>query len=283
MEEARVCLTVFGGGYSGQAVAARAGAAGYRVQVVNRVLIPDLAETTHILSTVPPDPDGDPVLRRFQAAIAAAPRLRWIGYMSTTGVYGDRQGAVVHEDTPPVPGQDRGRRRLAAEAAWCRFAGRVAVDLLRTAGIYGPGRSAFSAIRAGTATRVLRPGHVFGRIHRTDIARAILAAMGQDRAAGVRVLHLADDEPAEPQAVMAEAARLLGQPPPPAIPFDQAFAAMSPMARSFWDEHRRVSSRLTRAALGIDWLYPSYREGLAAILIEETGEGALQQGDVPRP
>jgi nucleoside-diphosphate-sugar epimerase len=287
-------LIVFGLGYTGTAVASAAARAGMQVTGVSRepsavsappgvtvVAFADAAallpESTHLLSTVPPPGDGgegesvDPVLHAHAAAIAAAPALRWVGYFSTTGVYGDRGGGWVDEATPPAPGQDRSGRRLAAEAAWAALADRRAVDLFRIAGIYGPGRSAFDDLRAGRARRIVKPGHMFGRIHLGDIVGATLAAIGQDRPPGVRVLNLNDDEPAETALVVEEAARLLGMPPPPAVPFADAEARMSPMARSFWAENRRVSSAATRAALGIGWRYPSFREGLAAILAEERG------------
>jgi nucleoside-diphosphate-sugar epimerase len=117
-----------------------------------------------------------------------------------------------------------------------------------------------------------KPGHAFGRIHRADIARSVVSAMRQERGAGCRVLNLADDEPSESAAVVTEAAALLGVAPPPLIAYDDALAGMSPMARSFWAENRRISSAKTKAALGIEWLYPSYREGLRAILLEEGGD-----------
>lgn len=224
---------------------------------------------THVVSTVPPGED-DPVLRVWGAALRRAPQLSWAGYMSTTGVYGDRAGASVDEHTPPAPAQPRSARRLAAEQAWRAFAqGRVALDLFRTAGIYGPGRSAFDELRAGRARRIDRPGHVFGRIHRDDIAGAVLAAAGQQRRPATRVLHLSDDLPAEPARVTEEAAALLGVAAPPLLPFAQAALGMSEMARSFWSENRRVESGLTQQWLGRAWLYPTYREGLRAILREE--------------
>jgi nucleoside-diphosphate-sugar epimerase len=230
-----------------------------------------LAEATHLITTVPPDLKDDPVLARYGAAIAAAPALRWIGYLSATSVYGDRGGNAVDEDTPPAPTNERGRRRLTAEHAWEEVAGGRPLDLFRLAGIYGPGRSVFAALRAGRARRVVKPGHAFGRIHRDDITAAVLAAM-RNPPAGTRVLNLADEEPAENGAMLEEAAHLLGIPAPPAVSFAEAYEAMSPIARSFWDESRQVLSRKTQAALGLTWRYPSYREGLAAILAEESGE-----------
>jgi nucleoside-diphosphate-sugar epimerase len=231
-----------------------------------------IAAATHVLVTAPPDAGGDPVLNRYSDAIAAAPMLRWIGYLSSTVVYGDQGGAWVDEASPPSPSQARGQRRLEAERAWSRFGLRYDVDLFRLAGIYGPGRSAFDALRAGTARRLICPGHQFGRIHRDDIAQAVTAAMRQAVPPGVRVLNLADDVPAETSDVVTEAARLLGVPAPPEIAFADALPAMSPMARSFWAENRKVSSRKTQLALGLRWLYPDFHQGLAAILREETGQ-----------
>ena len=279
MAEAR--LVIFGLGYTGTAVMHAAVGAGFAVNGTVRSAgagIPfgeaaaSIAQSTHLLSTVPPDASGDPVLSRYADAIAEAPRLRWIGYLSTTGVYGDRKGDWVDEGTEPAPVSDRSRRRLAAERAWGRLADRRAVDVFRLAGIYGPARSALDDLRAGTARRVSKPGHTFGRIHRDDIVSAVIAAMQQTRMSGVRVLNLVDDEPAERADVVAEAARLLGVAVPEATPFELAWPTMSPMARSFWAEHRRVSGQRTQQMLGLRWRYPSYREGLRAILADESGQ-----------
>jgi nucleoside-diphosphate-sugar epimerase len=273
-------LLVFGLGYSGSAVAQLAVAKGVRVSATSRdpsrvaapqgvamqhfgAKLPD--GVTHVLATAAPDEAGDPVLATYGPALAACATLRWAGYLSTTGVYGDRGGGWVDETTPVAPGQARSARRVAAEQGWAGLAGSVAVDLFRVAGIYGPGRSAFEDIRAGRARRVAKPGHAFGRIHVDDIAGAVLAAVGQTLAPGVRVLHLADDVPAESAAVIEEAARLLGAPLPPTVAFDDALAGMSPMARSFWAENRKVSSARTQEMLAYRWRYPSYREGLKAI------------------
>jgi nucleoside-diphosphate-sugar epimerase len=236
---------------------------------------PAIAAATHILVTAPPDTDGDPVFNRYSDAIAAASGLRWIGYLSSTVVYGDRDGAWVDEDTPAAPSQPRGQRRLDAELAWSRFADQYALDIFRLAGIYGPGRSAFDDLRARTARRMRKPGHQFGRIHRYDIGRAVAIAMRQARAPGRRVLNLTDDVPSESAAVVTEAARLMSVPPPPETEFADAFAAMSPMARSFWSENRKVSSQKTQQTLGLRWLYPSFREGLTAIWREESGDRPL--------
>ena len=286
-------LLLFGLGYTGTAIAALAAGAGWGVVATSRQ--PDqlkpppgvelirfdeagayLPSVTHVLETAAPNEHGDPALRRHGAALAAAPGLRWAGLLSTTGVYGDRDGGWVDEDTDSAPTGPRGQRRLEAERQWADAFRRCAVDLFRVAGIYGPGRSPFAEIHAGHARRVDKPGHCFGRIHRDDIARAVLAAMTQARGPGRRVLNLTDDEPVESAEATAEAARLLGLEPPPLVPFEQAFREMSPMGRSFWAENRRVASRKTQAALGLAWRYPTYREGLRAILEQEAGEGATQ-------
>jgi nucleoside-diphosphate-sugar epimerase len=274
----QVRLVVFGLGYCGAALADAAtgdglGVAGITRQTDAASTRAALARATHVLSTVPPGESDDPVLSRFGADPDAAPMLRWVGYLSTTGVYGDRGGGWVDETTTPTPQSARAARRLAAEAEWSRLGERCAVDLFRLGGIYGPGRSAFDELRAGRARRIVKPGHAFGRIHRDDVVQAVLAAMRQPRAHGVRVLHLVDDEPAESTAVIEEAARLLGVQPPPAIPYEVALTGMSPMARSFWAENRKVASRATQAALGITWQHPSFREGLRAILVEEARQG----------
>jgi nucleoside-diphosphate-sugar epimerase len=287
-------LVVAGLGYAGTAVAREAAAAGWRVAGTARnparapaappgVEVvpfagagPAIAAATHLLVTAAPgEGTGDPVLAAHADAVRAAPDLRWIGYVSTTGVYGDHGGAWVEETTPPTPMQDRTRRRVAAEGQWAAFAHRLPVDLFRAGGIYGPGRSVLDELRDGTARRTVKPGHAFSRVHRDDIALAVLAAMRQGRAPGLRVLHLVDDEPAESAVVVEAAARLLGVEPPPAVPFEEAWPKMSPMARTFWGENRRVANAATKAALGIaSWRHPTWREGLAAILREERGKGA---------
>ena len=279
-------LLIFGLGYTGSAIAEQARAAGFVVAATARSQVPgcipfDAAETeitaaTHILTTAAPNETGDPVLARYATAIAAAPALRWVGYLSSTVAYGNRDGGWVDEDTPPAPTQARGQQRVEAENAWAALP--FAVDIFRLAGIYGPGRSVFDDLRAGRARRMIKPGHCFGRIHRDDIARAVVAAMRQDRPVGGagegaakrrRDLNLTDDEPSESAAVVLEAAALLGVEPPPAIAFADALPAMSPMARGFWTENRKVSCLKTKAALGLAWCYPTYREGLRAILIQE--------------
>jgi nucleoside-diphosphate-sugar epimerase len=184
---------------------------------------------------------------------------------------------MVDEATPPAPGQARSQRRLAAEEAWrAARPANTALDLCRVGGIYGPGRAPFAELRAGVARRVVKPGHSFSRIHRDDIAHAVMAAITNPPPPGCRVLNFVDDEPAASADVMAEAARLLGMAPPPVIPFEEARTSMSPMALSFWAENRRVANAATKAALGIAWRYPSFREGLAASLTEERRQGLPQ-------
>ncbi len=279
-------LVVAGLGYAGTAVAREAVAQGWRVTGTARdpdaarppegVAVvafdaagPAIAAATHLLVTAAPGLGADPVLAAHPAAVEAAAGLRWVGYLSTTGVYGDRGGAWVEETAATQPGQDRTRRRVAAEQGWAALAGRIAVDLFRVGGIYGPGRSAFDELRAGLARRTIKPGHAFSRIHRDDIALAVLAGMRTAAPRGLRVLHLVDDQPAESATVVEEAARLLGVEPPPALPFEEAAKTMSPMALSFWSENRRVANAATKRALGIAWRHPTYREGLRAILGEE--------------
>jgi len=277
-------LLIFGAGYCGLAIARTALAQGFAVAVTSRFTpaVPDsaslvgfgdaaaaIAAADYIVSTAAPDAGGDPVLARWGAEIRTS-GARWIGYLSTTGVYGDRNGGWVDEDTPPAPGSPRSVRRVAAEEAWRAAAGRP-LDLIRLAGIYGPGRSALDDVRSGRARLVIKPGHAFGRIHRDDIAAAVMACIGHPPA-GTRVLNITDDQPAESAVVLEEAARLLGVAPPPAVPFDIAFETMSDMGRSFWADNRKVSCAATKAALQLTWRYPSYREGLAAILAEERGD-----------
>jgi nucleoside-diphosphate-sugar epimerase len=276
-------LLIFGLGYTGSAIASAARAEGFSAAATTRdgtdgslrfdAAADAIGAATHLLTTAAPDESGDPVLARYQTAITAAPSLKWIGYLSSTVVYGNRDGAWVDEDTPITPSQDRGHRRAAAEAAWSRLATGHPLDIFRLAGIYGPGRSALDDLRTGRARRMDKPGHRFGRIHRDDIAAAVVAAMRQDRPPGRRVLNLTDDEPSESAAVVTEAARLLAMTPPPLVAFADALPTMSPMARSFWAESRLVANAKTKAALGITWRYPTYREGLRAILAEQRGEG----------
>jgi nucleoside-diphosphate-sugar epimerase len=226
-----------------------------------------IAEADAALVSVPPDENGDPVLRACGDVLAHTQRLRSIVYLSTIGVYGDRDGAWVDEATPPQPGAARSRERLAAEQAWLDFGARhnVAVAILRLAGIYGPGQNALVQIARGSARRIVKPGQVFNRIHVGDIAQAIDAAFTR-RASGI--FNVADDEPTPPADPITFAAQLMGVEPPPAIPFDQAALTMSPMALSFWQECRRVKNDKLKRELGVSLRYPTYREGLRALFEE---------------
>jgi nucleoside-diphosphate-sugar epimerase len=292
-------LLIFGFGYSGRAIAQAARAAGFAVTVTSRtpaaqrpepgVAIIDFTEAedaisaaTHIVATAAPDERGDPVLARYSAQLLVAENLRWIGYLSTTGVYGNRDGGWVDEDTPPAPNAERAKRRLAAETDWAGY-GSVAVDIFRLAGIYGPRRSMFDDLRAGEARRVEKPDHLFGRIHRDDIALGVVAAMRQEPPPGVRTFNFSDDEPAASADVVVEAAKLLGVEPPAPVAYADAVAVMSPMAKSFWADNRKVANAKTKAVLGIEWKYPTYREGLRAILAEERQNGTAEQNKVLRP
>lgn len=222
-----------------------------------------LARATHILVSVPPGKDGDPVLRHHASDLEAAPSIAWMGYLSTVGVYGDWHGAWVDEDTPPNPNLVRARRRVAAEASWLELGARTGrrVQVFRLSGIYGPGRSAIERLRAGIARRIVKPGQVFNRIHVDDIAEALSAAMA---GSGTHdVYNVTDDEPAPPQDVITFAASILKMQPPPEIPFKDA--EMSPMAASFYADNRRVSNARLRQDLGVHLKFPNYREGLRAI------------------
>jgi nucleoside-diphosphate-sugar epimerase len=226
-----------------------------------------LRGTTHLLVSVPPDADGDPVLDEHGRDSAALRGLAWLGYLSTTGVYGDRGGTWVDESSALAPSGERGRRRAAAEAGWLELHRRygLPVHIFRLAGIYGPGRSALDAVRQGRARRVDKPGQVFSRIHVAGIVQVLRASMARPDPGAV--YNVADDDPAPPEAVIAHACRLLGVPPPPLVPF--AAAELTPMARSFYDDNKRVANRRIKEALGVRLLYPGYREGLAALLNEE--------------
>lgn len=224
-------------------------------------------DATHLLTSVAPDEGGDPVLRALGGEVArAAPRLAWAGYLSTTGVYGDRQGGWVDEASDLRPATARGRWRVEAEGAWRAVPG-LPLHVFRLAGIYGPGRGPFEKVRARTARRIVKDGQWFSRIHVEDVAQVLLASI--ERPNPGATYNLCDDDPAPPQDVIAEAARLLRLPPPPEEPF--ATAEMTPMARSFYAESKRVRNDRIKDELGVRLLYPDYRSGLAALL---AGEGA---------
>jgi nucleoside-diphosphate-sugar epimerase len=272
-------LLSIGHGYSAQALARRLIPQGWQVigttrspekaralarQGVEPLLLPAplapaLARATHVLSSVAPDEAGDPVLRDHAAELAAA-RPVWVGYLSTTAVYGDHAGGWVDETTPLTPATRRGQARVAAEAAWAALG--LPLHIFRLAGIYGPGRGPFEKVRDGTARRIIKAGQVFSRIHVEDIAQVLEASIRQPEAGAV--YNLCDDDPAPPEDVIAHAAKLLGLPLPPAVPYDEA--EMTPMARSFYAESKRVRNDRIKDRLGVRLLFPTYREGLAALL-----------------
>jgi hypothetical protein len=223
-----------------------------------------LAGTSHLLISIPPDEAGCPVFDCHGGDIAALSGLRWIGYLSSTNVYGDRGGDWVDEATPLAPSGERGRRRAAAETCWLELGRKsdIAVQIFRLAAIYGPGRSALDALRAGTARRIVKPGQLFSRIHVADLAAAVAASMARPNAGAI--YNICDDAPAPPDEVVAYAASLLNMTPPPLENF--ATAALSPMARSFYDDSKRVSNRRMKDELGVMLRYPSYRDGLTALL-----------------
>ena len=225
-----------------------------------------LRRASHVILSIAPGPDGDPALLHHRADLDAATDLEWLCYYSTVGVYGDFGGAWIDETAPLVPRNERSDRRVLAEQVWRDYAAQrgVPLTILRLAGIYGLGRSTFDKLRDGTSRRVVKPGQVFNRIHVEDIGRvtALAAAARLDG-----TFNLGDDEPAPPQEVIAYAAAMLGIEPPPEMPYETA--PMTPMQRSFYADNKRVSNAAIKQALGIEMLYPTYREGLAAIFARE--------------
>jgi nucleoside-diphosphate-sugar epimerase len=280
-------LLSLGHGYSAQALARRLIPQGWTVIGTTRAparaqsmladgiepllwpadLGPALARSTHILVSAAPGEAGDPFLVAQGDSIARASPV-WVGYLSTTGVYGDHQGGWVDEDTPLTPSSDRGRQRVLAEVQW-RATG-LPVHVFRLAGIYGPGRGPFEKVRDGSARRIIKPGQFFSRIHVDDIALVLEASIARPRPGAA--YNVCDGDPAPPEDVLSHAARLLGLPEPPAVPFDQA--EMSPMARSFYGESKRVRNDRILAELGVRLRYPDYRSGLAAMLADEAPASA---------
>ena len=279
-------LLSFGHGYSARALTPRLLKAGWRVIGTTRKpekadalraegvepliwpgsdLTDALDQASHLLISAGPSEDGDPVLNVLRDAITArAGQFTWVGYLSTTGVYGNHDGGWVDEDTPNAPSTRRGQFRVDAEHAWQSIRG-LPLHIFRLAGIYGPGRGPFAKVRAGTARRIIKPNQVFSRIHVEDIAQVLWASIKAPNPG--RVYNVNDDEAAPPQDVIAHAAELLGLPLPEAITFEDA--EMTPMARSFYAESKRTSNRRIREELGVDLKYPTYREGLQALLEHE--------------
>lgn len=219
---------------------------------------------SHLLISIPPGKDSDPVLADFSAVIAGANNLQWIGYLSTTGVYGDKGGAWIDETAPYNPSGMRGARRAAAEQGWRRLFEQQGcpVHIFRLAGIYGPGRNQLVSLRAGTARRIIKPGQVFSRIHVDDIANILKKSM--EKPYPGRIYNMCDDEAAPPQDVVAYAAELLDMPAPEAVPYETA--DLSDMARSFYDDNKRLHNDRIKKDLNYQLKYPTYREGLAALL-----------------
>ena len=278
MSEAGNSLFCFGLGYSARALGDRLRARGWTVAGTSRdgadgTLAFDgerdlpadaLDGVTHVLVSAPPDARGDPVLRRCRDdLVARAHQLAWVGYLSTTGVYGDHGGGCVDEETPRAPLSERAMRRAEAEDGWLALARDhgVATHVFRLAGIYGPGRNQLEAVLNGTAKRIIKPNQVFSRIHVADIAGVLEASIAKPNPG--RIYNVADDEPSPPQEVVAFAAKLLGRPAPPEVPFEEA--ELSPMGRSFYAESKRVDNRRIKQELGYTLVYPTYREGLTAL------------------
>ena len=274
-------LLCFGFGFSAEALAHKLdpiewsvagtsrspeGVAAINTQGFEGVLFDELQtipeSVTHIVTSVPPRDDGDPVLLRFKDELMSrAKTLEWVAYLSTTGVYGDRGGEWVDEESDLRPNTDRGQRRVDAEAAWQQVSG-LPLHIFRLAGIYGPGRNAFESLKSGKAQRVIKQGQIFSRIHVEDIAGVLLASINEPNPG--RIYNMADDEPCPPQDVIAYAAELLGLPIPPDIPFEDA--KLSAMAKSFYADSKRVSNVRIKNELSYELKYPNYRVGLNALL-----------------
>ena len=283
MSDVDKILLSFGHGFSARALAPRLLDQGWRIFGTTRsaekaeeiaatgvepVIWPgtDVSEllmrTEHILISAGPGANGDPVLNTLSREITArAPHLRWVGYLSTTGVYGDHQGDWVDETTPLTPATKRGQARVEAEAAW-QAVRNLPLHIFRLAGIYGPGRGPFAKVRNGTARRIIKEGQVFSRIHVEDIAQALMLSIASPNPGAI--YNLCDDDPAPPQDVLAHAAALLGVSVPPAVRFEEA--EMTPMARSFYAESKKVRNDRIKNELGWEPQYPDYRSGLAALL-----------------
>ena len=279
-------LISFGHGYSARALARLLVPRGWTIYGTTRkpekcalleaegvipILWPDgdlseaLNAATHILMSAAPGEEGDPVLARYGLEIAEiAERLSWAGYLSTTGVYGDHQGAWVDETAALTPATRRGQMRVEAEREWAQLPG-LPLHIFRLAGIYGPGRGPFEKVRNGTARRIIKPGQIFSRIHVQDIAQVLAASIARPNPGAA--YNVCDNNPAPPQDVIGYAAELLGLPLPPEVSFEEA--EMSPMARSFYAESKKVDNSRIKEELGVDLIYPDYQTGLQALLAAE--------------
>ena len=220
-----------------------------------------LADVTHILSTIPPGIDGDPVCELLRDC----KDVSWIGYLSTTGVYGNTEGKLVDETCPVKPGSSRAARRVEAERRWLALfeESSLPVHIFRLPGIYGPGRCVFEQYKEKRLRRIDKPGHLFNRVHVDDIAQVLQASMKKSNPG--TIYNVCDDFPSEPANVATYACELMGVEPPPLVPFEQAVKTMSPMALSFWQDNRRVSNARMKSELGVTLHYPDYRSGLKAI------------------
>ncbi|WP_169566996.1 SDR family oxidoreductase [Sneathiella limimaris] len=220
-------------------------------------------QISHILLSIPPGEDGDPVLQVLYDQIGKFSNLKWIGYLSTTGVYGDLAGGTATEETPLNPSGKRGQRRVDAEQAWQQLAAEknLPLHIFRLPGIYGPGRNQLVSLQKGKAHRIVKKGHMFSRIHVTDIAKILTASMLKPNPG--RIYNVSDDLPAPPQDVVTYAAELLGIDPPPLQDFETA--DMTPMARSFYSDNKRICNRRIKEELGVSLTYPDYKKGLKAL------------------
>lgn len=224
-----------------------------------------LENATHILISIPPAGEEDDIVVQYHAdTLRQMPNLKWIGYLSTTGVYGNRDGGTVIEESSLNPTSKRGSKRVAAEQKWLKLFEKdgLPVHIFRLSGIYGPGRSAIDSVLGGNARRIYKKGHAFNRIHVDDIAQVLLASMLNPQAGSI--YNLADNMPAPSHEVITYACELLGRAPLPLIDIEDA--DLSPMARSFYNDHKIVDNSKIKKELGVELLYPNYKEGLKACL-----------------
>ena len=237
----------------------------YEMPLYDPLMILD--QVTHLLISTPPDSDGDPAFLMHAHDIRHLPNLKWVGYLSTTGVYGNRNGEWVNENNERAPSSKRGSRRVLAENQWIEMMTDhgIPLHIFRLSGIYGPGRSALDSVRAGTARCILKPGHAFSRMHVEDIVQVLIKSMMNPNPG--QIYNLADDMPASSCEVITYACQLLNRKPPPIIPYEQA--DLAPITRSFYEDNKRISNEKIKNDLGINLIYPTYKEGLKACLDAE--------------